>query len=29
LFLCAKPLFAAAIDGWGSPGLAPNWQIRT
>ena len=25
----AKHLFVAAIDGWGSPGLVPNWQIRT
>jgi hypothetical protein len=29
LFICAKYLFVAAIDGWGSPGLAPNRQIRT
>ena len=29
LLVRAKHLFVAAINGWGSPGLAPNWQIRT
>jgi hypothetical protein len=29
LLLRAKHLFVAAIDGWGSRGLAPNRQITT